>query len=462
MNPINYLNNHILKTYPSARLYVVGGSVRDKLLKKPISDVDIVITHLSRKDLEMLLKRYGTVKLVGKSFGVYKWMPFYPISSAIPNIDIALPRKEVGWGTGGRRDFTIQTDCALSIEEDLSRRDFTINAIAYDPNARRYIDPFSGRKDLRKKIIKTVGNPTDRFTEDASRILRALRFACQMRFTIHPSTWSAIQNHQLDIKKVAKEIAAKEFVKAISLAPSYAIHLFEKAGVLSLLIPEILEMQRCRQPKRWHSEGTVWKHVKLALQKLEQIKTISPPYDPNIVLALLFHDGGKPRARAKKGRRITFYGHDKIGAQIAGRVIKRLKLESAGVNKEHVQWLIRNHMILFSGDPQKMKNTTVETYFLSDRHPSHHLLTLIECDARATIPADPSKQKSLGGFKIIKKRIAEILRKPKRSLLNGDEIMKILGIPQGVTVGKILIQLREAELSGKVNSKIQARRFIKQ
>lgn len=441
---------------------MVGGSVRDKLLKKPISDVDIVITRLSRKNLEALLKRYGTVKLVGKSFGVYKWKPFHTISSAIPHIDIALPRKEAGWGTGGRRDFTIQTDSALSIEEDLSRRDFTINAIAYDLNARKYIDPFSGRKDLRKKIIKTVGNPSDRFTEDASRILRALRFACQMRFAIHPSTWNAIQNRLLDIQKVAKEITAKEFVKALSLAPSYAIQLFEKAGALSLLIPEILEMKQCRQPKRWHSEGTVWKHVKLALQKLERIKTISPPYDPTLVFALLFHDGGKPRVRAKKGRRITFYGHDKIGAQIAGKIIKRLKLESAGIHKEHAQWLIGNHMILFSGDPQKMKNTTVETYFLSGRYPSHHLLTLIECDARATIPADPAKQKSLGGFKIIKKRIAKILQKPKRSFLNGDEIMEILGIAPGVEVGKILTQLREAALSGKITSKIQARRFIKQ
>lgn len=452
------LKSLLTRSYPNARIYLVGGNIRDKLLKKRLSDLDFVITGIPGRELEKLLKKYGYLKLAGKTFGVYKWKPFRPLSSSVEHIDIALPRKEEGWGTGGRRDFTIQTDPALSIEEDLSRRDFTINAMAYDLKARKYIDPFSGRKDLQEKIIRTVGNPKDRFTEDASRILRALRFACQLRFTIHPATWNAIRKHLLDIKKVTKEIAAKEFVKAIRCAPSYAIKLFEKVGALPLLIPEVVEMKRCRQPKKWHSEGNVWKHVQLALQKFEQIETI--PYDPTLVLAILFHDSGKPKARAKKGKRITFYRHNTIGAQIAGRVIKRLKLESAGVKKEHVQWLIRNHMILFSGDPKKMKNTTVEKYFLSERYPSRHLLTLIECDAKATIPADPVKQNNLYGLEIIKKRIASIQQKPKRPLLNGEEVMEILGISPGKNVGKVLAMVREAELSGKVDTKAQARRFI--
>ncbi|KKT48500.1 MAG: Poly A polymerase, partial [Parcubacteria group bacterium GW2011_GWF2_44_17] len=163
--------------------------------------------------------------------------------------------------------------------------------------------------------------------------------------------------------------------------------------------------------------------------------------------------------RKRRGNKITFYNHATVGARIARRMIKRLKLESAGVEKEQASWLIKHHMIAFSGDPKKLRNTTIERYFLSDRYPSEHLMTMIECDSRASVPLSPDRD-NLHGLSIIKKRIAEIKKKPPKALLNGEEIMTILNIKPGVEVGKVIARLREAQLSGRVNTKLEARKFL--
>ena len=447
LSQIKILERILYKKYPSSKVYLVGGAVRDKLMKRVACDWDVVVTGVPKDQLEKILAGLGALRLVGKSFGVYKWN----------DVDIAIPRRETGWGTGARRDVTVQSDHTLSIEKDLERRDFTINAIAYDMRNKLYIDPHDGRRDIQNKIIRTVGDPHERFTEDNSRLLRALRIAIELNFEIEPKTRKIISQMIAKAKNVTKEIAAAEIVKAISASPEAALKLFNSTRLIPVLFPELALMQKCKQPKKWHSEGTVWTHTLLALRELE--KNRKHPYDPTLILALILHDSGKVQTRKRRGNKITFYNHAIVGARIARRMIKRLKLESAGVEREQASWLIKHHMIAFSGDPKKLRNTTIERYFLSDRYPSEHLMTMIECDSRASVPLSPDRD-NLHGLSIIKKRIAEIKKKPPKALLNGEEIMTILNIKPGVEVGKVIARLREAQLSGRVNTKLEARKFL--
>lgn len=450
MKDVNTLVGILKKSHPAtARVYLVGGTVRDKLLRRSTRDCDVVVTGVPQDELEQLLKKHGTVRLAGKSFGVYKW----------GILDIALPRLERGWGTGGRRDTEVQSDYRLPIEEDLSRRDFTINAIAYDITARRYIDPFNGRHDLAQRLIRAVGNPKTRFLEDYSRMLRAIRLSCELEYPIEKNTWQALKKNMHNVKSVAKEIAALELVRALCAKPTRALELFEKSKLLNLIFPEFSAMQKCSQPKKWHAEGNVWAHTKLALLMLEN--RTRGPWDPHLILAMLLHDIGKPRARRLRHGRITFYGHDTIGVKLADKMIKRLKLESVGIRRTHILWLIKNHMVGFTNDPTRLKNTTIEKYFLNNRYPSHHLLTLIEYDSRASIPADAHMRNNLQALLIIKRRIAEIEKRPPKPILNGHEIMKILNTKKGGPhIGTLLQELREAELGGKIRTKREARKFI--
>lgn len=455
MKALLKLTKIIAQTHRQAKIYLVGGSVRDKLLGRKIKDFDVVIAGVPADKLEETLKKLGTTKLVGKSFGVYKWRSNSDDKHAA-QIDIALPRRDFAKMTGRRRDFDIQSDYQLSIEADLSRRDLTVNAIAFDLRAKQYIDPFNGRADIRAKLIKTVGRPEDRFAEDYSRMLRAMRLSCQLNFKIEQRTWESIKKNIRHIKKITSEIAAAEIVKALSVNPLRAAELFDNSGLWLELAPEMMEMKGCAQPRKWHTEGDVWKHILLAL------KTLRNPCDPNLALAALWHDIGKPKARGIKKGKITFYGHEKIGAAFAGRIIKRLKLESAGINKSAVQWLIKNHMIVCGSDPKKMRSATIEKYFLSSRYPSKFLLALIASDIKGSIPAANNIKKNnyKKRMSVLKNRIKQIKKQPQKSLLTGEEIMTLLNLAQGREVGQVLRRLREAQLSGKISTKEEAEKFI--
>lgn len=230
-----------LADYPEAKVYVVGGAVRDALRGRETHDYDLVVSNLAPDKLEAWLSAHGKVSFVGKRFGVWKFSPYHDPSN--PEIDIALPRKEISiGGDGGYRQFIVESDPILPIEEDLSRRDFTINAIAYDWREQTLVDPFNGQGDLREQIIRAVGNPIDRLTEDSSRMLRALRFACVLGFAIDSKTWEAIQKLAsrlaLEVggrRVVARELVSEEFFKAFSASPKKCLELYSSSGAWSEL-----------------------------------------------------------------------------------------------------------------------------------------------------------------------------------------------------------------------------------
>ena len=289
--PILSFCQAFLKEHPQAKLFLVGGAVRDLVLGRKGKDYDFVICHVDPEEIQAWFSKCGTLNLVGRSFGVFKFSPKeFPAPNYEP-IDLALPRKEhVQEGSqGGYREFDIQSDPSLPIEEDLSRRDFTINALAYDIGEKNLIDPFDGQKDLEHKIIRAVGNPKDRFKEDMSRALRAIRQAAQLHFTIEPETWKALCDTMTKINTtrilqetgeeefvVAREVIAKEILKALFSNPALATDLLFRSGAFVKLFPEVHQtIAQDEIPKKW----------------LGQTKDLSS------LLALLFYKVPPRRAR---------------------------------------------------------------------------------------------------------------------------------------------------------------------
>lgn len=471
----------LLATFPEGEIYLVGGAVRDAALgEKKQKDYDFVVRNVSIDNLEKFLEKRGNVVLVGKNFGVYKFVAKGHESEEA--IDIALPRTEHSLGAGGGyRDFEVQSDPKMPIEEDLSRRDFTVNAMAWDFKNKVLIDPFGGLGDLKKKTLRAVGEPGERFKEDYSRMLRALRFAVQLNFEIEDKTFAALKKMMAHInderraghekeRVVPYETIAREFLKAFWNNSVRAFDLYERSGALYELVPEIFSMKGCPQPPNFHSEGDVWVHTKLALTKLSSLefKKQFGKERPSaeVVMAVLLHDLGKPltiKTPEKNGtERIRFDEHDMIGGEAAEAICRRLKLDSLPegsllrVEPKRVKQIIEKHMLTVQGNIDEMRNSTIEKYFFNPNFPGQELLQLLLVDALATIPE--SGPPDLTNFRMMIKRIAKLKKIVKEKarlpapVLDGNEIMEHFKLEPGPRVGKLIAILREAQLSGEVGS----------
>jgi poly(A) polymerase len=478
------------KTHPQAEIYVVGGAVRDALQKKKSKDYDFVVRGIPMRKLEKFLARQGTVHYVGKRFGVLKFIPhaINKKTQFLKNIepfDIALPRQECSIHHSGHyRDFSVKTDYHLTIEEDLSRRDFTINAIAYDIRAKQCVDPFGGIQDIEKKILRTVGDPVVRFKEDYSRMLRAVRFSCQFGYTIEKETARALcremkhinKEIQKNVRAVPYEVIAKEMIRAFSAHPVQAFDAYDEYGIFEEIFPEMMKMKGCIQPSEWHSEGDVWVHSRYALLHLvgkKFRKEFGEKKPDNLLIFTTFlHDIGKPYALKTPEKdgvdRIRFDGHDRIGADIAGTMITRVRLSSVarlGVSPEKISWLIKNHLLLLNGDIKTMKNSTLEKYFFKDRALGRALQKLMFVDALASVRADGKASTDL--YYALKRRLVKLFKTVEaksvlpKPVVNGHEIMKALDIPASPVIGRIIERLREEQLSGKIKKKKQALTFLK-
>jgi tRNA nucleotidyltransferase/poly(A) polymerase len=475
----------LLEAFPKSEIFLVGGAVRDATGgASKQKDFDFVVRNIPPKELEKFLSERGKVVLVGRNFGVYKFMPTgFELEEAI---DIALPRTEHSLGAGGGyRDFKVQSDPAMAIEEDLARRDFTVNAMALDLKNGKLVDPFNGLEDLEARVLRAVGNPEERFKEDYSRMLRALRFATQFDFEIEGKTFMAIQDMMKHIndervragkkeRVVPHETVAKELLKAFWENPVRALDLYERSGALYELMPELFSMRGCEQPPNFHSEGDVWTHTRMALANLHSERFRKQfgeePPSAEVVMAVLFHDLGKPLTIKTPERdgtdRIRFDGHDVVGAEIAEKICRRLKLDSLPedsllrVEPKRVGQMIGKHMLLLQGDIEGMKPSTIEKYFFNSNFPGEGLLRLTFVDALATIPEVGVPD--LENFYAMQKRIEglrELVKEKNRlpkPVLNGDEIMRHFKLKPGKKIGELIIALREAQLSGQVGAEDEA------
>lgn len=463
---------HARASFPDSEWFVVGGAVRDAVMGRAgRKDLDLVVRGVALEDLSSLLAGHGEVNLVGRSFGVLKFRP----RGSHDEIDIAWPRTERAGMSGGYRDFAVQADPDLPIERDLARRDFTMNAIAYDLGARAVVDPHGGLDDIASGTVRAVGDPSLRFTEDHSRMLRAIRFACELGFEIEEKTWEALcrrMPHLDDVREgpegpdrvVPYETVAKEFVKAMAADPARAVGLLSGSGALFRLIPELSRLAACEQSPDHHAEGDVWTHTLLAIEKLRgpEFAELFPgeTATAETAIAVLLHDIEKPSSAETREGRITFYGHAERGATTAGAIAVRLRLASAGIDAGRLSWLVRNHLFPNLVDLDGVRRTTLAKYFLSDPVAGRALLHLACADASASRRADGAVD--LGVLRRLLGVLAELkTRESERPLLSGDEVMALTGSAPGPEIGRLLGSLKEAQLGGEVADVEHARMLIR-
>jgi tRNA nucleotidyltransferase (CCA-adding enzyme) len=408
-------------------LYEVGGAVRDRLLfDAPIvKDRDYLVTGIPYDRLERLLRPHGRVDMVGRSFGVIKFTQFDGDNAT--TFDFTLPRKEFSTGAG-HKDFSVTFDPNLSVEDDLVRRDFTINAIAYDIRNDQLIDPLRGRDDLDKRQIRMVYD--DSFKDDPLRMLRAIQFAARFDFTIESGTYDAIVEHVSRVKSVSPERIAEELNKLLVLAkaPSVGFRMMQKTGMLRELLPEFDECVDVDQPGPYHMYD-VFEHTLHAIDAC--------PQRLRVRLAALFHDINKPQARRLTDTGATFYGHEVVGARTAKSVMKRLRYSNDMI--DDVTSLVERHMfttdVTDKGLRRLVKRVGVDLIF--------DLLDLRRADIQAQ-----GRGGTWEDVDQFEQNIRdELAKKPPFSIsdlaIDGHDIMKMFDLTPGPKVGAILNHLLE-------------------
>lgn len=404
------------------KAYLVGGALRDHFMKRRVGNDFDMATDASPQEIISLFPRviptgikHGTVTVLTGRFSV----------------EITTFRVEGGY-TDGRRPDSVKF--VADIEEDLSRRDFTMNAMALDVLSGRLYDPFLGQEDIKKRCIRSVGSPVLRFAEDGLRPLRAIRFAAQLGFSIEESTFSAISSALGTFRQVSRERVRDELQKILmSPSPSTGLRLLESSGFLGEILPELLPSRGCGQ-KGMHSFD-VMDHLFLSVDAARM--------DLAVRLAALFHDAGKPAASVLDPDGIpTFYNHEKISAQLAAAAMRRLKFPNEVMDK--VLHLIRNHMFNFTED---WSDAAVRRFITKVGVDSiEDLFDLRIADAAATQGTKPDPR-PLDAFR---KRIdAILLQKTAFSIkdlaVNGNDLA-LIGVPRGPVMGKILGELLETVL----------------
>lgn len=413
--------------------YVVGGCVRDLLMKKQPKDWDIT-TNAKPEEIQKVF----TDHVYENDFGTVG----IKLDSEDPALAIVeiTPYRIEGKYTDKRHPDKIQF--AEKLEDDLSRRDFTVNAIAIDANGNK-VDLFEGESDTKKKIIRTVGKPEDRFSEDALRLLRAVRFATVLGFTIEEKTLKAIKDNTEWLRAISKERIRDELVKIIESDNAYeGILLLEETGLLQYIVPELREGIGVEQ--NLHHIYTVWEHNTRTLQYTSDKK-----YSLAVRLASLFHDIGKPRSKRGEGRNSTFYGHEVIGAKLVSGIMERLKFpkEISG----RIIKMVRYHMFYYNVG--EVTESSVRRLIVNiGLENVEDLLKVREAD-RISSGRPKAVPYKLRHMKYIVDKVSHDPISAKMLKVNGEDIMKELDIKPGPKVGLILNSLLAEVLDNPAKNK---------
>lgn len=325
-------------------LYLVGGCVRDALLGLKIKDYDVLIRGVPAVELEPILARHGRVEPVGKSFAVFKFVP----EEGAEAIDVALPRIERSTGVG-HRDFEVIGDPNLPVETDLGRRDFTINALAQEilsPEGElgEIVDPFGGRKDLENRVLRVVFERA--FEEDPLRVLRGVQFVARFSLSVDPRTKDLMRKARPLLKTIAPERIIQEVGKLLRAPrPSEGFYLMRDIEALEELFPELAAMSGVEQPRPYHV-ADVFDHTMMAVDAAASDPEIHNAGDPELVLAALYHDVGKPECVLEhpKTGEPAFFGHENVSEEYALERLTRLKSGMIGADPDNVARLTKRHM----------------------------------------------------------------------------------------------------------------------
>jgi tRNA nucleotidyltransferase (CCA-adding enzyme) len=388
--------------------YVVGGAVRNALMDRPVADWDIA-TSASNEEIGSIFHNVRHFSLKHETVTLVHEKSHYEVTTM----------KASNLRTG-------------AVEEDLGHRDFTINAMAYDPSKEFIVDPFDGREDLDNRIIRAVGDPVDRFTEDPLRLIRAIRLSIELGFKIESGTWKDIVNMSSQLTLASPERIRDELMKILLVRrPSPGFRLLARSGLLKAFLPELMEGMLMRQ-NHWH-RYTIFRHI------METIDRVEP--DPVLRLAALFHDIAKPRVREAKGNgEFRFHGHAEASALLAAEIMDRLRFSKETARA--VTNLIVHHMVEYDRNWTDGAIRRLIRRFIPD--PIDRLLTL----RRADLLAHGVINNDLDLLVELEERVHALSQEPPvghvgNLALDGQKVMDVLGISPGPEVGRALDFLME-------------------
>jgi len=418
------------------RALIVGGWVRDRLMGHPSKDVDIEVFGVDAARLRELLQAFGPVNTVGESFTVYK----------VAGIDVSLPRRESKTGRG-HRGFVVTGDPRMSIAEAARRRDFTINAIAWDPLTGEYLDPFDGRRDLDRRVIRAVDPAT--FGDDSLRVLRAVQFAARFEFEIDAATKALCRTIPLDDLPAERIWGEIEKLLLRARKPSTGFALALELGVVERLFPELNALVGCPQEPEWHPEGDVWVHTLLVIDEArKRIDDLPYPQQIAVMLGAVCHDLGKPPTTAFVDGRIRSLDHEEAGVRPAVALLDRINVHSLqgyDVRRE-VLGMVANH--LKPGMFAKAQPPVGDGAF-------RRLAQKVDLELLARVAKADCEGRG-GGFDcsamdwfVSRARELGVEHAPPEPLVKGRHLLE-LGVSPGPALGEVLRRVYERQLDGSV------------
>ena len=418
------------------RALIVGGWVRDRILGLRSKDIDIEVYGIAAPALRGLLERFGRVDAVGEQFTVFK----------IGDIDVALPRRESKTGRG-HRGFDVEGDPSMSAAEASRRRDFTINAISWDPLTGDYLDPCGGRDDLARRILRAVDPAT--FGDDSLRVLRALQFAARFDLALDLATRELCQSIALDDLPSERVFGEIEKLLLGARRPSVGFTLGLELGVIARLMPEMAALAGCRQEPEWHPEGDVWVHTLMVIdQARKAIDDLDRARGLTIMLGAVCHDFGKPSTTAFLDGRIRSPNHEPAGVPLALAFLDRLNVHSLdGFDaRHHIVGLVAYH--LAPGMWHKAATPVGDGAFrrLAQKVDLELLARLARADCQGrTGDFDCS---AMDWF-VERARALGVEHRPPDPLLKGRHVLA-MGLEPGPPVGRVVKAVYERQLDGSV------------
>jgi len=426
----------------------VGGCVRDLLLGRDPADYDVSTDATPSEVMRIFPETYA----VGAQFGVVlvpipDHQPLHaPAEAAVPVpkadvIEVATFRCDVGYSDGRHPD---QVRYSKSAEEDVQRRDFTINGLLLDPTSDEVVDYVGGRADLKAEVIRTIGDPAQRFGEDKLRMLRALRFAARFGYRIDDATFAAIRLLADEIHQVSRERIRDEILKMLTEGHARrAFELLEESGLLREVLPEIERMKGVEQPPEFHPEGDVWVHTLMLLDGLQ------PNCSRTLAMGALLHDVGKPPTFRVAPDRIRFDGHVEVGTKMAEEICHRYRFSNDDI--EQIAALVASHMRF--ADAPRMKESTLKKFVRLPKLEEHLELHRLDC---------LSSHRDLSLYEFVKQKLVEMPPEEIRPapLITGDDLIAA-GYAPGPLFKQILSAVEDLQLEGKLRSKEEAMKFVR-
>jgi tRNA nucleotidyltransferase (CCA-adding enzyme) len=420
------------------RALVVGGFVRDRLLGHSSKDLDLEVFGVAEDRVAALLGSFGRVEPIGQSFPVYK----------VGAIDVALPRRESKTGRG-HKGFAVTGDPDMTFDEAARRRDFTINAIGWDPLTNEYLDPYGGRADLDRRLLRVVDRKT--FGDDSLRVLRALQFTARFGLTLDPETFELCRTIQLD--DLPPERIWGELEKLLCLAPkpSIGLALALDLGVVDALLPELRPLVGCQQDVLWHPEGDVWVHTLMVVDEARtEIDELPRAGKIIVMLGALAHDLGKPSTTLFKDGHIRSPGHEEAGVPPATALLDRLHINSIdGIDvRREILGIVAQH--LKPGSWYKVRDDVGDGAFrrLSAKVNLELLVLVARSDCRGRGGAFDC---SAMDWFLERARHLGVEHKPPAPIVLGRHLLA-LGMKPGPAIGAVLKRVYERQLDGEITN----------